>query len=42
MKKKMLDRCTRVAAAAGGFLGLNTISKHERAKIDELANAWGE
>jgi hypothetical protein len=40
MKKHVLDRCTRVAAAAGGFLGLSTISKHERAKIDELAKAW--
>jgi hypothetical protein len=40
MKKHVLDRCTRVAAAAGGFLGLSTISKHERAKIDEFAKAW--
>ena len=40
MKKNMLDRCTRVAAAAGGFLGLATISKHEQAKINELAKAW--
>ena len=40
MKRNMIDRCTRVAEAAGGFLGLNTISKHERAKIDELAQAW--
>jgi hypothetical protein len=40
MKKNMLDRATRVAAAAGGFLGLATISKHEKAKIDELAKAW--
>jgi len=40
MRKHMLDRCTRVAAAAGGFLGLSTISKHERAKIDEFAKAW--
>src|SRR5207237_231091 len=40
MKKHMLDRATRVAAAAGGFLGLSTISKHEKAKIDELAKAW--
>ena len=29
-----------VAAAAGGFLGLSTISKHEQAKIDEIAKAW--
>jgi hypothetical protein len=40
MKKNMLDRAHRVAAAAGGFLGLATISKHEHAKIDELAKAW--
>jgi predicted metalloendopeptidase len=40
MKRNMIDRCTRVAEAAGGFLGLSTISKHERAKIDELATAW--
>jgi hypothetical protein len=40
MRKHMLDRCRRVAAAAGGFLGLATISKHEQAKIDEFANAW--
>lgn len=41
MKKHMLDRVTKVAAAAGGFLGLATISKQEQAKIDELAKAWG-
>jgi hypothetical protein len=40
MKHKMLDRAHRVAAAAGGFLGLSTVSKHEHAKIDELAKAW--
>jgi hypothetical protein len=40
MKKNMLDRCTRVASAAGGFLGLATTSKQEQAKIDELAKAW--
>jgi hypothetical protein len=40
MKKNMVDRATRVAAAAGGFLGLSTISKHEHAKIEELAKAW--
>lgn len=40
MKKHMVDRATKVASAAGGFLGLATISKHEQAKIDELAKAW--
>src|SRR5262245_56247270 len=41
LKKNMLDRVTKVASAAGGFLGLATISKHEQAKIDELAKAFG-
>ena len=40
MKSHMLDRCRRVAAAAGGFLGLNSISKHEQAMIDEFTRAW--
>ncbi len=40
MKKNMLDWTHRVAAAAGGFLGLSTVSKHERAKIEELGKAW--
>jgi hypothetical protein len=35
----MLDRFARVAAAAGGFLGLETVPQHERAKIDEFAKA---
>ena len=41
MKRNLLDRCTRVAEAAGGFLGLATISKSERAKIDEFAKILG-
>jgi hypothetical protein len=41
MKKHMLDRVRKVATAAGGFLGLATISKQEQAKIDELTKAWG-
>jgi hypothetical protein len=40
LRKQMVDRCTRVAAAAGGFLGLATISHEEKAKIDEFARAW--
>src|SRR5436190_6015854 len=40
MKKNMVDRATKVAAAAGGFLGLATISGKEQAKIDELSKAW--
>jgi len=41
MRQHMVDRCTRIAAAAGGFLGLAAISKHEQAEIDEFAKAWG-
>jgi len=41
MKKAMIDRATRVAEAAGGFLGMATISKSERAAIDEFAKAFG-
>jgi hypothetical protein len=41
LRKQTLDRCRRVAEAAGGFLGLATISKSEQAKIDEFAKAWG-
>lgn len=37
MKSRMIDRCTRVAEAAGGFLGLATISRVERAAIEEFA-----
>jgi predicted metalloendopeptidase len=37
IKKQMIDRATRVAEAAGGFLGLATISKVERATIDDFA-----
>src|SRR5262245_29687411 len=40
MKKNALDRMTKVASAAGGFLGLSTISRHEQQKIHELAHAW--
>jgi tellurite resistance protein len=41
LKRAMLDRATRVAEAAGGFLGLATISKSEKAVIDGLAKAFG-
>ena len=34
LKRHMIDRCKRVAEAAGGFLGLATISKTEQAKIE--------
>jgi hypothetical protein len=40
MGRHLIDRCTRVAEAAGGFLGLATISKTEQAKIDEFAKTW--
>lgn len=40
MKKNTVNRAHSVASAAGGFLGLATISKHEQAKIDELGKAW--
>lgn len=40
LKQNMHERCRRVAAAAGGFLGLSTISKHEQAMIDDLMKAW--
>ena len=40
LKKTMLDRLNKVASSAGGFLGLSTISKHEQAKIDEIARSW--
>jgi hypothetical protein len=40
MRKQMLDRCRKVAAAAGGFLGLNTISKVEQSTIESFEQAW--
>jgi hypothetical protein len=40
MRKHVLERARRVAAAAGGFLGLATISAHEQAKLDEFEKAW--
>jgi hypothetical protein len=40
MKKNILTRMKNVASAAGGFLGLATISKHEQQKIDDITKAW--
>jgi hypothetical protein len=40
MKRNVINRSTRVAEAAGGFLGLATISKSERNAIDEFARAF--
>ena len=38
MHKNVLDRCVRVAEAAGGFVGIHRISKIEQATIDDFAN----
>lgn len=40
MRRETIDRCQQVAAAAGGFLGLASISAAEQARIDEFARAW--
>ena len=40
MGRQLIARCKRVAEAAGGFLGLATISKSEQSKIDEFAKVW--
>ena len=39
-KRTMISRATSVAESAGGFLGIATISKSERAKIDELSKVY--
>ena len=39
-KRTMISRATRVAESAGGFLGIATTSKSERAKIDELSKIY--
>jgi hypothetical protein len=39
MRDDLLQRLTRVANAAGGFLGLQKISKDEQVKIEEFAKA---
>jgi hypothetical protein len=41
LKRMMIQRTIRVAESAGGFLGLAAVSKSERRKIDELAEAYG-
>jgi hypothetical protein len=38
MHKDVIDRCVRVAEAAGGFVGIHRISKIEQATIDDFAN----
>jgi hypothetical protein len=40
MHKDVLDRCVRVAEAAGGFVGIHRISKIEQATIDDFANVF--
>jgi hypothetical protein len=40
MRDKFMDRAHQVAAAAGGFLGIATVSQKERSKIEELSKAW--
>ena len=39
-KRAMIDRATRVAESAGGFLGMATISKSEKNAIDEFAKVF--
>jgi hypothetical protein len=38
MHKDVIDRCVKVAEAAGGFVGIHRISKIEQATIDDFAN----
>jgi len=40
MRDTFMDRVNQVAAAAGGFLGIATVSQKERAKIEDLSKAW--
>lgn len=40
LKQRVMGRARAVAAAAGGFLGMATISKEEQAKLDELEAAF--
>lgn len=40
LKQRVMGRARAVAAAAGGFLGMATISKEEQTKLDELEAAF--
>lgn len=40
IQEGILGRAERIAAAAGGYLGISTISAKERACLDELATAF--
>ena len=39
LKERLMTRTTKIAKAAGGFLGLGAISKAEQAVLDELEHA---
>ncbi len=41
IKENMMKRTTAVAKAAGGFLGLNTISDEEQAVLDDIEASFG-
>ncbi len=40
LRETVLGRCQRVAEAAGGFLGLGSISTQEQAMLDQLNLAF--
>lgn len=40
LRKDVLDHARKIAAAAGGILGVGSISKTEQAVIDDLASAF--
>ncbi|MDA1049496.1 MAG: hypothetical protein O3C40_03325 [Planctomycetota bacterium] len=40
LRNDVLDHARRIAAAAGGILGVGSISKSEKAVIDDLASAF--
>ncbi len=39
LKERLMTRTTAIAKAAGGFLGIGSISKTEQAVLDELEHA---
>jgi hypothetical protein len=40
LRRSLLDRATQVAEAAGGFLGLGTVSAEERAVLEKMDRAF--
>jgi hypothetical protein len=40
LRREVMDRARRVAEAAGGFLGLSTVSREEEAVLKELEGAF--